>query len=1018
MTATPLRAVILGAGRPARGQLPAALFDLAGGGRVLDWQIAALRPCCAELVFVGGYRFPEVIALYPDLQAVINPRWDSTGATGSLLRALPAAGQGCVVGYADTLFRADLVRRLVEHPAHNVIAIDSCWRRRYDNRAPGDAAAAEVLQSRGGLLLRAWGRGSLPHPDDAQAEYAGLARLGPAALACLRQLSVRPDCAGWDLPSLFNALLEAGQSIAVIDCQGDWAELNAPQDIARFVLGTKAETLERLRPMVRASRIGRSVSFSVGEWRADPGAWLQQVAATLGHGRLVVRSSALGEDGFAASGAGRFDSVLDVAGGDANAVTAAIGRVIQSFGDGQLEHQLLLQCQITDIALAGVVMTRTLGMGAPYRVVNFDATSGRSDGVTSGRGESLRTVYLHHDETALPGGLPPGLAALLVAVREIERLVCHDSLDIEFIVDAEGSVHVLQIRPIAVDHGGWRGSDALVRAALDGARSDFERLQAPAPFVLGRRAPFSVMSDWNPAEMIGTRPRRLAFSLYAGLITDAVWARQRAEYGYRSVAPQPLMQAFAGQPYIDVRASLNSFVPADLDDALASRLVDHALDRLAAEPHLHDKIEFEIAFSCLTLDFAARADALRRAGFDVAEVERLRTSLVALTRHAVARVGQDGAAIERLAARRQALAADTHAPLRRALWLLDDCREHGTLPFAHLARSAFVATALLRSAVARGLVSGDEHDAYLQSIHSVATEYRRDFARLQAGEWSREQFLASYGHLRPGTYEITVPCYAQAAELYLGGAGAEPPERERAPVPPGLASIGPRLAQALAALGLEIDGATLDHFMRQAIAGRERAKFLFTQSLSAALEGIAGFGERIGLDRESLSHLSLADLRAVDAGLLFGDVATTLRARAEEGRLAHEVSLGVELPPLLLDRLDFTAFVHPAAEPNFVGQGRVTAPLVCIDGRAGAAGKLAGAIVLARQADPGHDWLFAQGIAGLVTAFGGANSHMAVRAAELGLPAAIGVGEQRYRQLATASRLLLDSRHRLLRVPA
>ena len=58
------RAVILGAGKPARGQSPAALFGLAGDGRVLDWQVAALRPHCDEVVFVGGYRFAEIVALF------------------------------------------------------------------------------------------------------------------------------------------------------------------------------------------------------------------------------------------------------------------------------------------------------------------------------------------------------------------------------------------------------------------------------------------------------------------------------------------------------------------------------------------------------------------------------------------------------------------------------------------------------------------------------------------------------------------------------------------------------------------------------------------------------------------------------------------------------------------------------------------------------------------------------------------------------------------------------------------
>jgi len=69
---------------------------------------------------------------------------------------------------------------------------------------------------------------------------------------------------------------------------------------------------------------------------------------------------------------------------------------------------------------------------------------------------------------------------------------------------------------------------------------------------------------------------------------------------------------------------------------------------------------------------------------------------------------------------------------------------------------------------------------------------------------------------------------------------------------------------------------------------------------------------------------------------------------------------------------------------------------------------LAGKIVLVRNADPGYDWLFSRNIAGLITAYGGVNSHMAIRAAEFGLPAAIGIGETLFEELMRSPVLSLD----------
>ena len=75
-----------------------------------------------------------------------------------------------------------------------------------------------------------------------------------------------------------------------------------------------------------------------------------------------------------------------------------------------------------------------------------------------------------------------------------------------------------------------------------------------------------------------------------------------------------------------------------------------------------------------------------------------------------------------------------------------------------------------------------------------------------------------------------------------------------------------------------------------------------------------------------------------------------------------------------------------------------------------------GCIVVISQADPGYDWLFGRNIAGLITKFGGANSHMAIRSAEFSLPAAIGVGEQLYLRYKIAKTIELDPAGETIRV--
>ena len=135
----------------------------------------------------------------------------------------------------------------------------------------------------------------------------------------------------------------------------------------------------------------------------------------------------------------------------------------------------------------------------------------------------------------------------------------------------------------------------------------------PHPFLMGRRTVYGVMPDWNPAEIVGVRPKPLSLSLYRDLITDNIWAYQRHNYGYRNLRSFPLMPNFHGLPYIDVRPFF-TFIPSGLDEGLAGRLVDYYIERLLDEPTLHDKVEFEIG--CVTTFRPARSfEVLAGGGF-------------------------------------------------------------------------------------------------------------------------------------------------------------------------------------------------------------------------------------------------------------------------------------------------------------------------------------------------------------------------------------------------------------------
>jgi len=66
-------------------------------------------------------------------------------------------------------------------------------------------------------------------------------------------------------------------------------------------------------------------------------------------------------------------------------------------------------------------------------------------------------------------------------------------------------------------------------------------------------------------------------------------------------------------------------------------------------------------------------------------------------------------------------------------------------------------------------------------------------------------------------------------------------------------------------------------------------------------------------------------------------------------------------------------------------------------------------IVCIEAADPGFDFIFSHKIKGLVTMYGGANSHMSIRCMELGIPAAIGVGKTKFDKITNSNFINLDA---------
>lgn len=986
---------ILGAGKPAHGEKPSSLKTIAQSTRAMDWLIHCFESLneVNSLHFLGGYHVEDVIKDYPSLKFTVIPDWEKSSILHTFLNA-PFTSNSAIITYSDTIFRKEVLENMLASDADIIVGIDKEWRNRY-NRDLLDIKLAETIDFLG-----------IKSVDEV--EFTGLVYFNEKTISYIRTLS--EGDVGNNLIDLLYFLKKQGFNLLPFDLSNNWAEFNSPKDIAKFILGTKADTLKRLEARVTTCKIGNQVCFTLRDWLSDSSKVLNSIITAFSDTRIIVRSSSKNEDSWTRSNAGEYQSILNVDANDSQAISEAIAKVIISYGNHADEkEQVLVQQCISNVAISGVVFTCNLDTGAPYYRFNFDDKSSSTESVTSGNSLSLRTIILSRFKTDLLAAKEPRLVPVLEAVQELEELLHFDKLDIEFAVDLEGSVHVFQVRPITVDHSNFEVERSEIENDLFDNQKFFLENMAPSPFVFGDETIFANMPDWNPAEIIGTSPKPLAFSLYRHLITNDVWAKQRFEFGYQDVRPCPLIYSFSGHPYIDTRASLNSFIPADLPEPLKYKLAQAYLTILKRNPNYHDKIEFNVAFTIWTPDFYESAiNRLTPFGISINEILELESALKELTASAVERLEADITNIYFLGERREKILSSQIPSIDKLLLLIEDCKEFGTLSFAHAARAGFVATTLLKSFISKGIFSENRLSEFMGSLQTIAGEFERDRSLYAIGELTMDELVERYGHLRPGTYELSNQAYWEDPARYISVLTRNEPVQEN---PFSLSQEeNIKLQEVLFKMGSDLNPIQLISYIEKAIISREAVKFQFTHNLSKALDLCIVWGKSLGISREDMSYLEYHDLEQFKLHILN---ANDLKIRIKENKNRYRLSSLIELPNLISNPDDFFCFERQMHTPNFITMNKALSYVNCFDKLD--MGSLEGAVVLIPQADPGFDWLFGHKISGLITQYGGANSHMAIRAAEMSLPAAIGVGESLYEQISKMKLVELDCANRIIR---
>ena len=229
---------------------------------------------------------------------------------------------------------------------------------------------------------------------------------------------------------------------------------------------------------------------------------------------------ALNEDSKKESKAGFYDSFI-VKKKDFKDIEKKISELIKKFKNEK--DQILIQDYISKPDIAGVVFTKDKTTNSHYYDINYDFSK-KSNLITSGTfNPSLKSLIIYKNSKYIPSRFKK----LIQIIERLEKLFKNDRLDIEFCIK-KNKTYILQCRPLTGLKK--RINNEKLKDVIVNLKKKFNKINKVNETLFGKKTVLSNMSDWNPAEIIGKKPTKLAFSLYSEIDNCRYLATSRRHF--------------------------------------------------------------------------------------------------------------------------------------------------------------------------------------------------------------------------------------------------------------------------------------------------------------------------------------------------------------------------------------------------------------------------------------------------------------------------------------------------------
>ena len=765
---------------------------------------------------------------------------------------------------------------------------------------------------------------------------------------------------------------------------------------------SKADNLEQLEKLdIKGIIIPKFYSLKVIRFLKDKDNYLKKIS-NIFEKKVAVRSSSFGEDSYISSQAGAFKSFLNINPKNKIEMKNSIMRVYESYKVKNNNQKVLIQDMVENVKISGVAISCDLSNNCSSYIVCNYSIGDDTTLVTSGEGNLKNFHFFKGSSLKNVPKIPK------IIIKNIFNLISETSeklIDIEFAIDSNNNFFLLQLRPIILKK--QKHMREINPLYLNKLEKKIIKLKKSHPNLHGNTTFFGVMPDWNPAEMIGIKPKNMSVSLYKELITDKVWSTQRSDYGFKDVKNNQLMSVFLGTPFIDIRTDFNSWLPKSLSKGTAIKLMKYYLKKIRDKKELHDNVEFEILFTCFNFNSSKVIEILKKNKFTVKEINEVVKSLKKITIDSIKKFENEFSKIKILQKKQGVIEKSKMYEFDKIYWHIVYCKEFGTLPFAGLARIAFIAYDILNSLYNRNFINEKQKNLFLGSLKTISLQIDDDFNNL-----SKKKFIEKHGHLRPNTYEISSLNYSEGYDNYYGSKKKKNKAKNKKNKFKLSNNQSINISNYLRKHNIDLSTKDLFKFIRKAIETREYSKYIFTKSIDLVFKNMIKIGKRLDIKRDDISFLEINDFLKLYYSLSSADISKEFKRIIKRNKKEYILNGFVKLPNIIINPSDIYYNSENVEKGSFFGNIDITGEVFFLNEselKTKDLKQLDNKIICIYNADPGFDFIFSKKILGLITCYGGSNSHMAIRCSEKNITSIIGIGNHNFKKIINSKRISIEA---------